>query len=748
MVRNCFGNYRDVLREISYSPLMAEHLSYLDSRSHAYVYESNGQVTYADENFAREIMQLFTIGLVWLNQDGTPKLDANGKQIEVYSNEDIMSFARAWTGFRKYQDRGNIENEQACSTCNRQDPMFIDKDRRDVFPKSDLLGGYIGDRYPLCVDLPDKMFLRKGAKYRFLGSNPLPELMEDNDKFATNPTIKRMILDSGSGLYKKLYNNGVYLNTVILSNNYDCFLDECEVDTVRVVNVEGLYYEYVRPACVEQSFYNRAKKLVKNRTGNAPNTCANPRLPTAMEACCPLDASISRIKATRNYIYDGERMTYGRANKNCASIGRKLCDFEAIDSSIVPEFKTGYHWTTAKCSIEIKIDQEGHVAIVYNIENRRGDQALHISEESLNYFKVYWESNEYPNRFNNCGNASGCTALSGGGCQCETAVAEGAVFFSKPSSADEILSTLLIGSMNPEVFDDGTFIKQKEAEFTVYLKNGVYDSDTVFEVVDDMSRTFFMKNAFSRVKVVGGNFYFRNAPHFMSMIADSKPYGIGETTRRDAEYETEAVLDHYFYHPNVAPFLCIHFIKRFGISNPSPRYVEKCAVAFHNGTYSSGSHSYGSGLYGDLSALIASIALDREARTPVLDADPAHGSLREPILKVIGFMRALKFEQDPRVPTTKLIFMNEKIGQMAHSFETVFSFFSSDHIPNNGPLHFASLTSPESAKLEMPLTIGLLNGIFSLVKYGLSDCNNGFGMNSGSGSCKDDGSHEKAIGAL
>eukprot|EP00957_Ditylum_brightwellii_P012763 964943-Ditylum_brightwellii.AAC.1 len=193
MVRNCFGNYRDILREISYNPLMAEHLSYLDSKSHAYVYETQGQVTYADENFAREIMQLFTTGLIMLDQDGTPQLDAKGKEIEVYSNEDIMSFARAWTGFRRYQDRGNIEIEaNKCSNCNRQDPMFIDKDYRDRFPKTDLLGGYIGDRYPLCEDLPDKMFLRKGSKYRLLGSNPLPELMEDNEKFATDPTIKRM----------------------------------------------------------------------------------------------------------------------------------------------------------------------------------------------------------------------------------------------------------------------------------------------------------------------------------------------------------------------------------------------------------------------------------------------------------------------------------------------------------------------------------------------------------------------------
>ena len=50
-VRHAFGNYRDVLREISYSPLMAENLSYLQSKSAAYIWEKDGKITFADENF-------------------------------------------------------------------------------------------------------------------------------------------------------------------------------------------------------------------------------------------------------------------------------------------------------------------------------------------------------------------------------------------------------------------------------------------------------------------------------------------------------------------------------------------------------------------------------------------------------------------------------------------------------------------------------------------------------------------------
>jgi cullin-associated NEDD8-dissociated protein 1 len=55
-VRNAFGNYGDILREISYSPLMAENLSFLQSKSAAYMWEAQSKVSFADENFARKIL--------------------------------------------------------------------------------------------------------------------------------------------------------------------------------------------------------------------------------------------------------------------------------------------------------------------------------------------------------------------------------------------------------------------------------------------------------------------------------------------------------------------------------------------------------------------------------------------------------------------------------------------------------------------------------------------------------------------
>lgn len=98
---------------------------------------------------------------------------------------------------------------------------------------------------------------------------------------------------------------------------------------------------------------------------------------------------------------------------------------------------------------------------------------------------------------------------------------------------------------------------------------------------------------------------FPNPPHFMSLIQDydDPSGGIGETTLRDAQYETEAVLETYFYHDNVAPFLCTRFIQRFGSSNPSPRYVKECSRAFKTGSYTSDDGiQFGAMNYGDLKA--------------------------------------------------------------------------------------------------------------------------------------------------
>ncbi len=101
-VRNAFGNYKDVLREVSYSPMMAQMLTYMESQSQEYIFTTKRRIQYADENYAREIMQLFSIGMIKLNMDGTPALDDDGNEVLTYTNDEIEEYARAWTGFSTF----------------------------------------------------------------------------------------------------------------------------------------------------------------------------------------------------------------------------------------------------------------------------------------------------------------------------------------------------------------------------------------------------------------------------------------------------------------------------------------------------------------------------------------------------------------------------------------------------------------------------------------------------------------------
>ena len=131
--------------------------------------------------------------------------------------------------------------------------------------------------------------------------------------------------------------------------------------------------------------------------------------------------------------------------------------------------------------------------------------------------------------------------------------------------------------------------------------------------------------------------------------------------------EIQAALDHLIFHPNTAPFLALRFIQRFGVSNPSPGYIARVAESFTSGTYSfsessSTSIAFGSGVYGDLTAMIASLLLDRESRSVLLDADPFHGSFREPLIKVISFMRNLEYKSNAKFVAFGR--MRNLIGQM------------------------------------------------------------------------------------
>lgn len=92
--RLAFGNFRELLEEVALSPVMGIYLSHIRNPK-----EDPASNRLPDENFARELMQLFSIGLHELNPDGTPRLDAQGRPVETYGNADVMALAKVFTGW-------------------------------------------------------------------------------------------------------------------------------------------------------------------------------------------------------------------------------------------------------------------------------------------------------------------------------------------------------------------------------------------------------------------------------------------------------------------------------------------------------------------------------------------------------------------------------------------------------------------------------------------------------------------------
>lgn len=94
LVERAFGNFQDLMMAVTLSPMMGD---YLDMANNNKENPATGAVP--NENYAREFLQLFTIGTFLLNPDGTPRVDAQGRRIPAYDQEEIEGFCHVFTGW-------------------------------------------------------------------------------------------------------------------------------------------------------------------------------------------------------------------------------------------------------------------------------------------------------------------------------------------------------------------------------------------------------------------------------------------------------------------------------------------------------------------------------------------------------------------------------------------------------------------------------------------------------------------------
>lgn len=181
LAKNAFGNYRTLLEDVTLSPQMGFYLSMYRNQK-----PNVAQGIRADENFAREIMQLFTIGLSQLNPDGSEKKDGSGKAIPTYKQPDIEGLARVFTGFGPQRTTQNQQNGGfQFGSVDRLQPMgawqeFHDVDAKTIVGNTPVPAGMqAGAELDLALDVlfnhPNVgPFIGKQLIQRLVTSNPSP----------------------------------------------------------------------------------------------------------------------------------------------------------------------------------------------------------------------------------------------------------------------------------------------------------------------------------------------------------------------------------------------------------------------------------------------------------------------------------------------------------------------------------------------------------------------------------------------
>jgi len=137
LVNDAFANFYTMMKDVTLSPGMGAYLNMLNSAKPGTI---GGVLQIANENYARELMQLFTLGIDMLNQDGTLQLDTSGNPIPVYTETQVQAFARVYTGWTYATASGGIPTSFPNNTANFDAPMAAVESQHDMNSKT-LLNG-------------------------------------------------------------------------------------------------------------------------------------------------------------------------------------------------------------------------------------------------------------------------------------------------------------------------------------------------------------------------------------------------------------------------------------------------------------------------------------------------------------------------------------------------------------------------------------------------------------------------------
>jgi hypothetical protein len=167
----------------------------------------------------------------------------------------------------------------------------------------------------------------------------------------------------------------------------------------------------------------------------------------------------------------------------------------------------------------------------------------------------------------------------------------------------------------------------------------------------------------------------------------------------------DLVLDSLMAEPSMAPFIARQMIQQLTKSNPSAQYIRRVGNAFSTGLFRGPTRSFGSGQKGDMTALVAAVLLDAEARNS--DRRLAAEKLREPILMMIGVLRALNGKTDGAALAGWWGF---NMRQQVFKAPSVFNFFSPNY-----PVPGTNLVGPAFGIYNVNTALGRLNYLNHIV---------------------------------
>lgn len=163
--------------------------------------------------------------------------------------------------------------------------------------------------------------------------------------------------------------------------------------------------------------------------------------------------------------------------------------------------------------------------------------------------------------------------------------------------------------------------------------------------------------------------------------------------------DIDEAIDHLFNHPNVGPFLAYRLIQRLVKSNPSPQYIDRVASTFNNN---------GSGIRGDMGAVIKAILLDDEALECYWTDDVKNGMLRAPILRLTQLLTGLKAETENGIFWNSAAAFEIFTGQHPLGSQTVFNFYSPDYVPD-AEFAYLNIVGPEYQILNSSTSSNYVN---------------------------------------